>query len=520
MTIPPSRRLPERPDLAQIRRQAKELRKAYTAGDPESLATVEAHYRDADPSDFALNRAQLVVARSYGFDSWSKLKAFVDGVNISRLVEAVRAGDLATSRAMLDRRPELANTDTAENNEYRAIHYAVLERAPEMVRLLMRHGADARQGIYPQRDATTALTLADDRGYDEIVAIITEEEEHRAANAAPPAADPDSGGQQADQTAALSSEPLADAVKQDRPDDLANLLGHGRDPDEPMQLEGLEEAVYSCGGPLWHCAVRGKYEMAQTLLDHGADPNAMVYAGGTPVFQAYGQLDWKMVELLERHGGRADAATFGYYRRTEQAAEMLAAADAGRLPADVSSLAELIEELLWSGACGGDPGIVSMALARTDWPADDGRWYRMLEQPLRLWNHMPSFWANEAFDRSTYLTCFELVLRRSDPNVVGRFGMVILHDLAGARQHVTEEDQVDFATLLVDAGASLDRRDDLLLSTPLGWACRWGRVELVRLLLERGADPIEEDAEPWATPRAWAEKRGHTAVRELLETSM
>jgi len=42
-------------------------------------------------------------------------------------------------------------------------------------------------------------------------------------------------------------------------------------------------------------------------------------------------------------------------------------------------------------------------------------------------------------------------------------------------------------------------------------------VELVRLLLERGADPMEEDAEPWATPIAWARKYRHGKIVRLLE---
>ncbi|MGA7524889.1 MAG: hypothetical protein WBW84_20735 [Acidobacteriaceae bacterium] len=33
-----------------------------------------------------------------------------------------------------------------------------------------------------------------------------------------------------------------------------------------------------------------------------------------------------------------------------------------------------------------------------------------------------------------------------------------------------------FAAMLIDHGARLDLRDDLLKSTPLGWACRWGRL--------------------------------------------
>jgi hypothetical protein len=48
-----------------------------------------------------------------------------------------------------------------------------------MVRLLMAAGADARKGIFPHRDATTAFALARDRGYADIVAAIEEEEQHR-----------------------------------------------------------------------------------------------------------------------------------------------------------------------------------------------------------------------------------------------------------------------------------------------------------------------------------------------------
>ena len=106
-----------------------------------------------------------------------------------------------------------------------------------------------------------------------------------------------------------------------------------------------------------------------------------------------------------------------------------------------------------------------------------------------------------------------LMLDRGDPNARGSFGRTLLHDLAARG---AADEQVAFATLLIDAGARLDVRDNLLKSTPLGWACRWGRVELVRLLLARGADPVEAGTEPWATPRAWAEKRRHADVRAML----
>ena len=62
----------------------------------------------------------------------------------------------------------------------------------------------------------------------------------------------------------------------------------------------------------------------------------------------------------------------------------------------------------------------------------------------------------------------------------------------------------------------VDLRDDLLKSTPLGWACRWGREELVDLLIARGTPVSEPDAAAWATPLAWAKKMGHNAIERRL----
>ena len=172
----PTRSLREHPDLDQLKRQAKELLQAFSAGEIKSVAEVNAHYRDADPANFALHEAQLVLARAHGFDSWPKLKAHVDGVTVKRLVDAVCAGDLVQTRAMLKIRPELAHMSTSN---LQVLHHAVLARSPEMVRVLMQHGANAREGVYPHREATTALAIATERGYDEIVSIIKEEEQQQ-----------------------------------------------------------------------------------------------------------------------------------------------------------------------------------------------------------------------------------------------------------------------------------------------------------------------------------------------------
>ncbi len=91
-----------------------------------------------DPLAFALNDAQRVLARAYGYESWAKLKAFVDGVNVANLAEAVKRGDTAQVRALLHARPALIDLDMAPNDEHRALHYAVMRRDRAMVKLLMR----------------------------------------------------------------------------------------------------------------------------------------------------------------------------------------------------------------------------------------------------------------------------------------------------------------------------------------------------------------------------------------------
>lgn len=65
--------LPERPDLAQLRRQAKELHRAAAEGNAEAIRRLRA------VSDrTTLSAAQLAVAREYGFGSWSSLRAAVE----------------------------------------------------------------------------------------------------------------------------------------------------------------------------------------------------------------------------------------------------------------------------------------------------------------------------------------------------------------------------------------------------------------------------------------------------------
>jgi ankyrin repeat protein len=688
-----------------------------------------------------------VLARAYGFDSWPKLKAFVDGATVSRLIDAVKAGDLVRVEAMLDARPEIVNMDARYDDEHRALHHAVLMRAPGMVRLLMSRGADADIGIYPHRVPTTARAIATERGYDEIVAIIDEAERRRpgfqaklradsSAREMPPElrdaidrgdsaaviafleaypmlrANPalismqgpggitmlhlaaarlmlplgvwllergadvhprnDSGFAPIDMLgrwpighphddlkafadllfrhgatpSAFSAIALNDldwlrarhaegtlhnrvidvgglvtfAVRLDRPEALELLLDLGFDPDEhpdkgrpgavldgvpgkpleycaieqrrhladillrrgatltptiavalgmgdwiraqhargllahPAEGDGLltvaaehgridmlklllelgfdaEETRRRVGGdrvhdsrgvPLERCVSKGRRDMAEILLKHGANPNSPCEGGGTPMTAAYGRSDREMLDLLAQHGGVVSAGTAAYHRDVVIARQRLLEENAGTLaPGGVTPGRTVAEDLL-DGDCG-EPEIIRMALERIDWPPDDPRWYPALKGPLSFWSHIP--WTSSRdkhLPRDGYLASFKLILARCHANVRGSFGRTILHDVMTMGFHdgesgwVTEEEALAFAITLLDAGARTDVRDDLLKSTPLGWACRWGRTLIVRELLRRGVDPAEADAEPWATPRAWAQKMKHGEILEML----
>lgn len=308
------------------------------------------------------------------------------------------------------------------------------------------------------------------------------------------------------------------AVENDRMDALKLLLDLGLDPDARVRVEEDDSRhTFTWGMPLYHCARYGKHEMAELLLERGADPNGAVYASGTPLSEAYGQRDERMIALLEHYGGKSNASMAGLYRRADLARRLLDEFGDTPLPKDGFSSGPVAEQLLGAAARGGDPEILRMAMERVQIPDGDPKWNGLLAAPLGFWNHWIGPWCHLEWDRTTYLTCFRMILKKSGPpNAPLNSGATILHQIVVMGDHVWPEERLAFAAAALDAGARTDVRDDLLKSTPLGWACRWGREDLVRLFLDRGADPVETDAESWATPLAWAEKKGHSAISALL----
>jgi len=114
-----SKSLPSRPNLEQLKTQAKELHKQLLAGDSEAVARVREFHPDfarssgdGNAKSFRLHDAQLVIAREYGFASWPKLKEHVESVLVETgeplelLKKAFHANDAPLMRKLLERFPE------------------------------------------------------------------------------------------------------------------------------------------------------------------------------------------------------------------------------------------------------------------------------------------------------------------------------------------------------------------------------------------------------------------------------
>src|SRR3984885_5599401 len=331
----PTRRLPKQPSLQQLRKQAKELLEQYRAGDSAAVAEVQQFARRPNPAAFALNDAQRVLARAYGYESWPKLKAFVDGANVARLAEAVQADDAAQVRVLLSARPELVAMDMAGNDEHRVLHYAVLRRDAAMVKLLMEAGADARKGIYPHRDATSALAIAKDREYGEIVAVIEEEEGLRRAEMSCP-------------NATIS--PTQDQIHQ------AISKGDNAAAIRLLQADGsLVQACDRDGGtPLHVAAQAANEEMVLWLLNRRAQVRKQDLRGLTPLDRAALAADPRnegakrfpaVAKLLLEHGAEV----------TIRAA--VALADTKRVRELVTENPAVLREIHWTSG-----GLLSLAV--------------------------------------------------------------------------------------------------------------------------------------------------------------
>jgi ankyrin repeat protein len=133
----------------------------------------------------------------------------------------------------------------------------------------------------------------------------------------------------------------------------------------------------------------------------------------------------------------------------------------------------------------------------------------MLELLIRHGATVPtvSKWGRYYYFKHTD-TAALLLKHGMDPDHMNWHYTTLLH-------HCAADGDIPKVRLLLDYGATLDAIDEEYRSTPLGMAARWGRKDMVQLLLERGADP-DVAGDSWATPLAWARRKDHRDVESLL----
>ena len=98
----PTRELPLRPDLDQLKHQAKDLLRALHDGEPGAVADLARYHAEPiEPSRAKLADAQLVLARSYGAPSWPRI------VLSCQLIDAIWRDDVDAVRSLVLKTPKL-----------------------------------------------------------------------------------------------------------------------------------------------------------------------------------------------------------------------------------------------------------------------------------------------------------------------------------------------------------------------------------------------------------------------------
>ena len=312
------RHLPVKPDLDQLRRQAKDLLRGMRSGDPTAVAAFRKHHpRDVPPDGARLADAQIVLARSYGVTGWPRLK------QACQLIDAIWRDDVHTLRRLITKHPHLLHEDArgVRGNWGPPMSYAanlgrdrIIAALGELGAADLDHAFDRaclqgrietarhlyEMGARPRTDAVMGpaetqsgpgmaylmelgVQIQDESG-DRMapVALVLEtycrdpEGKHRCLELFA------AHGIELPDTASMAVHPgrldlLEEHFARD-PDVVSRTFGHreiyppelGCHADESLALHGTPLH----GGTLLHlCVDYDEMAMARWLLDHGADPN-------------------------------------------------------------------------------------------------------------------------------------------------------------------------------------------------------------------------------------------------------
>jgi hypothetical protein len=275
--------LPDRPNLINLRKQAKSLLAAWRSGDQQALARVREGHPRGDRltamGRYSLADAQLVVAREYGFASWARLVQHLrltpnaQALHImDRLFQATLgpAGEPSTVGQILDRRVEVVWQAHLDGRSQAVIRAAGLIATGNLLR-----AAGAMPGIDGSDDGGPTIddvrrVIAHEHGFADWTAVAA----HR------------------DQPVDARFQAAVDAIVSGDPDALRALLdtdptlvrarspfGHHATLVHYVAANGVESSRQ------WQ-SPRNAVEILRILLQHGAAPDAVcdAYGGGlTPM---------------------------------------------------------------------------------------------------------------------------------------------------------------------------------------------------------------------------------------------
>jgi Ankyrin repeats (3 copies) len=202
--------LPARPNLDQYKKLAKELVKAANSNEASTLINWTRHFVETvvqrahltltphlpitidrwcdqlrgfiqtkSAGKLTLTKAQFILARAHGFDSWPKFSRHLEAASragsavsdFEQAADAIVSGDLASLRRLLRRNPALAQTRSAREHRSTLLHYvsangveSYRQKTPpnivEITNLLLASGAEVDASAEVYRGHITTLALA------------------------------------------------------------------------------------------------------------------------------------------------------------------------------------------------------------------------------------------------------------------------------------------------------------------------------------------------------------------------
>ena len=419
------------------------------------------------------------------------------------ILDAVKGDDQITVERILEATPDEVNVCDETGNT--PLHLAVMDLNEKIVHCLIEHGADPdainKVGFKPIHYAfyknnfwlkeNKGLPLAEylrDNG--------TEYNIHLAALFG------DLNGVQAflSKDPSLSNfhdscdkRPLSSAAAVGNAAMVKLLLENGADPMGP-------ESNSPNGHALWIAAYKNYPAIVEMLLNAGADPHSMVHACGS-AFTA-GKDHPEVFEIFKRFTETPNDPD----PEEEKGLDPVVGAI---LDNNLEKVRQYLDEnpaLATNNEAFYGEGYLAIAANRNFTEIIDLLIERGATTPDQ------SNWGPEYSFKHLDLAR-RFLENGASPNHCNWLKRTILHFFA-------YHGDLDKVNLLLEYGAEIDPIDMEYQSTPLGFAARGGQVEVVKRLLEAGADPNIPEHPPWAKPLAWAKARNHPDVVGILEKAI